>query len=470
MMMRVLLMICMMIGLMMPCAWAEESSAPFEIPAEFQEAWNHVQNGTDATISYPQEAEKDPDMYYLKSGIFDQGTPLPINSPLTKLRIETEDWVEDSTYYVRHTITNPTDETIVKDIDYINIKYQCFVSQTDECVRWNQHSDAVRKLSLAPHSSCSFIVPLTIKDPFDFIYLDRSTLYFTDGSNLDYLSEYDRALPQYFMTPIILPSGEVYIAIKNHHPTQTITDIRNVYLSASFQKNSSKHDLVQFKYMAASPLPIQVKPQETGFFRLPKSFTEINSDLSLYSTSLDISINGIRHAFDLSSLFEPRVYRADQYTYSPCYYTPSIFDKHGLNSVEASGTYETDDTTLYGYLRVKNPHDKPIYLPLLNMDIFLHYYNANNIQEGELYQILFLTPTTLAPYKERFLSFTIPLPQNAAHTLRITKSCLWNGTYRYKPSENTIIHHNPNLALQKLSPLQKALYKPALKTVFVGIL
>ena len=78
MMMRLMLVICLLIGLTMPCAWAQEKvDAPFEIPAEFQEAWNHVQNGTEVTFSMPQRPDLGPYLDY------DNGVPLKIGSPLS---------------------------------------------------------------------------------------------------------------------------------------------------------------------------------------------------------------------------------------------------------------------------------------------------------------------------------------------------------------------------------------------------
>ena len=46
------------------------------------------------------------------------------NSPLAKLIIETDEWFEGDTYYIRYTFTNPTDEMIDETISraFIRLK------------------------------------------------------------------------------------------------------------------------------------------------------------------------------------------------------------------------------------------------------------------------------------------------------------------------------------------------------------
>ena len=171
------------------------------------------------------------------------------------------------------------------------------------------------------------------------------------------------------------------------------------------------------------------------------------------------TIDGTRHRFDLLDFNDGRIdYEANQYTQNVIKYrTPTIFDKYGLNLVEANGTYETDGTTLYGYLRIKNPHDKP----LLPSDFVLYstisYYRADNSLSRYVYDVYLPSSLTIAPKEEKLFCFTLPLPQDVAHTLRFTDLSLEakyeNKTYR--------LHYDVEFTHEKVTPAKKALYIPA---------
>ena len=458
MMIRMLFMICMMIGLMMPCAWAQEKvDVPFEVPQNYQQTLDHVQNRTDSRSPIAGMFDYGPDYYYHR------GHYLPIGSPLTKLHIETKDWCDGDTYYVQCTITNPTDELIEKDIDHIEIFY-LLKSPQKNAIHWQaQHSDIISKLTLAPHSTYSFVIPLTIKESYDFIHYSRSTLYFTDRSDLEHRIDYNNSpLPDVLIAPIMLPSGEVYLAMKNHHPTKTVSDIREIYVNYHFRKNSppaADPEYEEFNYTDASPLPLTLKPQETAFYRLPQSIDRSTRALPLAFVWLHATIDGTRHRFNLLDFNDGRIdYEANQYTQNVIKYrTPTIFDTYGLNLVEASGTYETDGTTLYGYLRIKNPHDKPLLPSDFVLYSMISYYRADNSLSRYVYNVYLPSSLTIAPKEEKLFSFTLPLPQDIAHTLRFTDLSLEakyeNKTYR--------LHYDVEFTHEKVAPSKKSLYIPA---------
>ena len=457
MMMRLMLVICLLIGLTMPCAWAQEKvDAPFEIPAEFQEAWNHVQNGTEVTFSMPQRPDLGPDIYY------DNGVPLKIGSPLSYLTVETKAHVKDSTYYVHYTITNPTDELIEKDIDYIDICCRLFTAQDTHDVYQHYHSDMIRTLTIPPHSTRSFTIPIAIKTPFEIIHYSGSTFYFTDNTNLFHDSRNSAVLPKVLIIPIVLPSGDVYLAMKNHHPTKTVTDIRELALYISYIEKDS--DILtpdtHFYCINTAQLPLRLKPQETAFFRLPRSFDAMNDKLTFSFTELDITIDGIRHSF-FSSPSKYDIYKATLFdNRSVKYDTPSIFNHYGLNVVKASGTYETDGTTLYGYLRIKNPHKAAIYFADPCLSSSFTYYKADNTRNKYEYLISFPYVFALDPQEETFLSFSLPLPQDIDHTFRFTTRVL---TAVKAKKERDVLYHNVHFIEEKLPFFQKAFYIPAIK-------
>ena len=459
MMIRSLFVILLMIGLMMPCAWAEEKvDVPFEVPQNYQQILDHIQNRTDSRAH--SELYLYGPAYYHYGSFFQRY--LPIGSPLTKLHIETKDWYDGNTYYVQYTMTNPTDEMIEKNIDRINVFYRLWDTQKNSLDGRGQYSDGIRKLTIPPHSAQSFILPLIVKEPFDCLQYIRSEFHFTDRSTLSHGLEHESPLPDVLMAPIMLPSGEVYLAMKNHHPTKTISDIREIHVNYHFRKNSpsaadSKYE--EFNYTDASPLPLTLKPQETAFYRLPQSIDRSTRVLPLAFVWLYATIDGTRHCFDLLGFSRnDRIdYNANYYAKNEVrYYTPTIFDKYGLNLVEASGTYETDGTTLYGYLRIKNPHNNTIPLSSFTLYSELAYYRADDTLSRYIYNTHLPAPLTIAPGEEKLFSFTLPLPQDVAHTLRFhdlhLKATHEDKTYR--------VHYDVEFKQKKLTPSEKALYTP----------
>ena len=451
MMIRLLFMICVIIGLMMPCAWAQEKvDVPFEIPAEFQEAWNHVQNGTDArdTFSIPDRDKfypyhEEPVTTYLKN-----------MSSLAKLSIESEDWVENSTYYVRYTLTNPTNELIEGDVEYLTVSYVLFLGKESPVTR-TQYSDVIPKISLPPHSSDSFVAAFAINEPFDYIHFNDSIFHFTDSAILTHDLLRDNTPPDVLITPIILPSGEAYLAMKNHHFFKTMTDIRNIDLSATYLQYASDGSFkpVKLDYSDAAILPIRLKPQETAFFRLPHSFPQQTSEFKLTDTNLTITIEGISHEFISELPYKDfrHGYLADHYTKpSTRYYTPSVYDKHGMNFYEAHGTFETDDTTLYGYLRIKNPYNKRMLLSHIHGVFGFFYCRPDNTQDGFAFSAEYPMNFIIDPKKEAFLSFSVPLSQDVAAFSRLENVFMFSGT---RHLHNGIVFTHKNL-----SPLEKAQY------------
>ena len=449
MMIRLLLTICMMIGLMMPCAWAGEKVVPpFEVPQEFEAAWQHVQQGTDSRdVHTPPDrdaffpAHREPVTTYLKN-----------MSPLTKLHIESEDWVKGNTYYVRHTITNPTDELIEGDLDHLTITYALYLNQEKPVYR-TQYSDITPTISLPPHSSQSFVTTLTINEPFDYIHFVDSVFTFTDGAELTYELSHGDTPPDILITPIILPSGDIYLAMKNHHLFKTVTDIRNIKLEVT----EGFWTPAMFRFHYNTPLPLQLKPQETAFFRLPQSFPHQIKDIEFCHTTLTVMIDHVSHYFLAHSSYTykqtPPGYVADSYTKpSTRYYTPTVYEKHGMNFFNASGTFETDDTTLYGYLRIKNPYNKKMLLSPLSGLFSFSYCCPDNMQEGFSFNAEYPFSLMIEPKGEAYLTFSVPLPapQDVANHPRLVNYYMYNG--------NLVGFNGVVFTPQKLSPLEKARY------------
>lgn len=331
---------CMMILFLLMISvmpvWAEEKDMPpIEIPTEFRSAWQCIQDGMVKPMEpfpkmFPQHSSKETSLQQA-------------DSPWNKLCIKTESWTKGNTFYTRYTFTNPTDELIEKIFTHADICYSIY-RQNKSRINPIQHSDAIRTLSLPPHSSQSFLVPLTIKEPFDLIQINSATFYGTDRSTLGYYLRPTQTPSTILMTPIVLPSGELYIAMKNHHATETISDIREIVLNATFLKTTPMlkdnkpidydQTLLDYSYINAAPLPLQLKPQETVLFHIPQTFLETNDITTLRNTSLSATIDGVKHVFTP----HPHTLLVEVYNDHRVAYTSAPI----RTTTELSGTYEID--------------------------------------------------------------------------------------------------------------------------------
>ena len=188
-------------------------------------------------------------------------------------------------------------------------------------------------------------------------------------------------------------------------------------------------------------------------FHLPHSFPQQTSEFKLTDTNLTVTIEGISHEFISEFPYKDfrHGYLADHYTKpSTRYYTPSVYDKHGMNFFEASGTFEMDDTTLYGYLRIKNPHDKRMLLSHIWGVLGFSYCRPDNTQNGFAFSAEYPMKFIIDPKKEAFLSFSVPLPQDVATFPRLENLFIFSGTKH--------LHNGIVFTHKKLSSLEKAQY------------
>ena len=344
MLFRCMMILFLLMISVMP-AWASEKEVPpFEVPTEFRSAWECVQSGTIPSIEpFPTK--------FLKHTTRKEQADTPWN----KLCIKAESWTEDSTFYTRYTFTNPTDEQLEKIFTHADICYSLY-RQNGSRINPMQRSDAIRTLSLPPHSSRSFLVPLTIEKPFDLIQTNSTNFYGTDGSTIGYYLRPTEMPSDVLMTPIVLPDGELYIAMKNHHDTETISDIREIIFNATFLKTTPiiknnelidyDQTLFSFSYIDADQLPLRLKPQETIFYHLPQTFTKTDDTITLRDVSLSVTINDTKYVFTPY----PQTLLVEAYNEHRVTYTPAPTRV----GTELSGTWEIDSKGLHGYLRFKN--------------------------------------------------------------------------------------------------------------------
>lgn len=490
---------CMMILLlltisMMP-VWAEEKDMPpFEISENYQCLWDHIQDRT-GYLYDPIDSNTPHDPYkdtpYTEDGYYKYNSSLLIKmdtSACSKIRVTAEEWIDDGVYYVRYTFTNPTDEPFEKDVDHISAVYDLYAAEKDIVTKC-QRSNAIRKLSLSPHSARSFIVSLPLQEEASFSYLKESRFYFTDHTMIDYIRTAD-ILPKVMMAPIISSSGEPYLVMKNHHYFKTITDIRNIHTRFAFYDPHDKvnGETIERYYVERSPLPIRLKPQETISLPLPRSAVDVPEDWQGIFSQTTVMIDGVRHAFDVSMIgteylsltpnFTSRLYNRED----TWYFTPSIFDEHNL--VEATGTYEISGSVLDGYLRIKNPHSRILSIHGVHISANLEYYTADNNRQCYRYHCFYPYRFNLSPGEEEFVKFSLTVPEDAATLPRLDKMNLCSVTDHQLASSKEdqsvssgerqrhlnfmeryttrYLNYRVNLTYQKIPPLQKALYQPTI--------
>lgn len=452
MLFRCMLIVFLLMMSVIP-AWANKKDAPpFDLPIEFQSAWECVQSGTIPPMEpFPTK--------FLKY----TSEKRQSDSPWNKLCIKTESWTVGNTFFTRYTFTNPTDEQLDKIFTHADICYSIYRKNKSR-INPIQHSNVIRTLSLSPHSSQSFLVPLTIKEPFDLIQINSTNFYGTDNSMIGYYLRPTETTPNILMTPIVLPSGELYIAMKNHHATEAISNIREIVLNATFlkttpiMKNNEPIDydqtLLDFSYIDAKQLPLRLKPQETIFFRLPQTFTETNDSITLRGASLSATINDIKYVFTPY----PQTLLVEAYNEHRVTYTPAPTRV----GTELSGTWEIDSKGLHGYLRFKNPSSETLYYPSLTMSTILSYYNSSDLLDIYCAKTIFPENIVIAPNQESLLSFSIPLPSDViAELLHSPRLQIATSLF----SNKRVLPYYIKWNHQKLSPSEKNLYIREQKTL-----
>ncbi len=354
MMMRVLLTICMMIGLMMPCAWAEDK--------------------------------------------------VDTSSPLSKVTIDAEDWVEGDMYHIRYTFTNPTDEMIDEEIDFSTIGYHyCNCNYKDNGSSTVQYDDTLSRLTIAPHSSYMATVSLKQPAPSAFNRLVTSNFYFKDSSYLNYCIASDAPKSPFSLFPNVSPTGDVFLTIQNNSPTEPITELRNILISGEFQGK-------RLYLLRAEPYPLNVKPNET--IQIPvirlDDITDKKSSYSSYYLTMDI--NGIPHRYNVFEK-DSRIIMGSNDTFEVQYNSHYAHSIHPQASEDSS--YYLDGTALYVYIQVNSRDKKEIIsAPNATYVIPLTYFDKNAHSQS-LNVYVYLPPDfCLNTDETKYFSAKIPLPSD----------------------------------------------------------
>ena len=153
-----------------------------------------------------------------------------IESPLSKLTVMTKDWRDGNTYYVCHTITNPTNERIEKKLTRIQVSY--YTHNPNITNSYHQYVDAITALVIEPNETVTITLPLLIpsNDTIDTIEYQSTLFEFTDRSFIDVPMAPSPA--SIHISPIFSPTGDLAISVQNSTFDTTITEMRDINLSA----------------------------------------------------------------------------------------------------------------------------------------------------------------------------------------------------------------------------------------------
>ena len=363
MMIRSLFVILLMIGLMMPCAWAGVNDAP---------------------------------------------------SPLSKVTIDAEDWVDGDMYHIRYTFTNPTDEMIDEEISLTDITYDlCENKPLNKDI--TQCSETLSRLTIAPHSSYTTTVSLTPPVPTPFNYLLASTFYFADGSYLRYAPPKQSPKSHFTLLPNISPSGNVTLSIQNNSSNETITELRNIQLFF-YIDGQTLHSL------SAEPILTEIKPTKKITIPLATLERPIDEKRSTRFYAVLMQINGILHCYTES--FASHIPAKSIPNDTVC--TPFETKYHFSNIVPSSqdGIYTLDNTFLHLYFPIKNCYylvnsgsERIYHFDLKYFDHTSHYHKKTII-------IRLPKDLCIAPNETKYFSCKIPLPPDFYKLIPTFSPCI----------------------------------------------
>ena len=349
-------------------------------------------------------------------------------SPLSKLYIESEEWHEGSTQYIRYTFTNPTNTLIQEKIAYTRIIYEAFTTAKPFDLQIHA-TDAIRELVVEPNSSASITVSIPQKAPIIFVNQLDTTFFLNEYDSIYYVpttptnpAKSDSV--SFVPTPTRLQSGEIVLSLENRTSSKVDSELRDVSISAMLL--SEKHPDTKFfgTCTMLKPIPFSVKPNETVSIPIPFKFYKfhnedkptlfdpinIDSDFTVEKFALTAKIDDILYRRDHNVLFNPLIYE-----FKPPATTKydSDFRWTRPEMVAISGSYQINDKTLTAHVHIKNTKDHILNLEQPKFELSLTYLTADATEAPTLYRLTLPTTLQLKNNEELFYSFSVQLPPDA---------------------------------------------------------
>ena len=346
-------------------------------------------------------------------------------SPLSKLRIESKGWHEDSTQYIRYTFTNPTDTLIQEKIAYIRIIYEAFTTAKPFDLQIHS-TDAIRELVVKPKSSASITVSIPQKAPIIFVNQLDTTFFLNEYDSIYYVPTTPTITDSvsFIPTPTRLPSGNIVLSLENRTSSKVDSKLRDISILVMLQ--SEKYPDTKFLGLCTmlKPIPFSVKPDETVSIPVPLRFYKFkNEDEPTLFDPMNIDPDFTVEKFSLTAKIDDTLYRRDHNVlFNPLIYEfkPPATTKYNPTFrwtrpkvATLNGSYQINDKTLTAYIHLKNTKDHILNLEQPEFKLSLTYLATNSTENSISYKLALPTALQLKNNEEVFYSFSIQLPDDA---------------------------------------------------------
>ena len=201
MMMRCMMILLLLMISVMP-AWASEKPAWLnDLPSSIADEYQAQQ---DALTKHNQAKNE---------------------SPLSKLYIESEEWHEGSTQYIRYTFTKPTNTLIQEKIAYTRIIYEAFTTAKPFDLQIHA-TDAIRELVVEPNSSASITVSIPQKAPIIFVNQLDTTFFLNEYDSIYIIKGRQRIARRQHLRDVIIRKTSRYKILWYVYDVKTNTIFR----------------------------------------------------------------------------------------------------------------------------------------------------------------------------------------------------------------------------------------------------
>ena len=347
-------------------------------------------------------------------------------SPLAKLRIESKEWHEGSTQYIRYTFTNPTDTLIQQKIAYTSVNYTAFTT-AKHFDHKNYSTDAIGELVIKPHSSTSKTFAIPQEAPIIFVDHSQTTFYLNESDFIDYhpMTLTKRDAVSFVLTPIRLPSGEIALSLENCTSAKVNSELRDVAIGAMLSSEKHPDTLFAGTVTMLKPIPFSVKPNETITIPMPLKFYKYKNKIKTDSAPFE-TINIDPDFIIEKSLFTAKIDdtyydrnifpRPDPITYE--FKPPATteykkpFRQPYSTPIKVNGSYQVDDNTLTAYIHLTNTTNDLLTLEKTSLSLSLTYLTTDSTSHTTTYTLTETEQLSFTKQQDTYLSFSIQLPTN----------------------------------------------------------
>lgn len=394
---------------------------------------------------------------------------MTMEDALSKVTIESEDWLDGDTYYIRYTFTNPTDVGIEKDILYTNVALFAYWNNT--CSKITKVDNSPNQhLSIAPHSETTMLLSFPKEYTHDQYSFRSACFYFATKDLLAYdtysvtpeipIKTADDLLkkntcPVSFDIAVIPPKeknglSELLLTIDNQTP-QEINSMKDLSLWGSCYVPSIDR-IARLNFAQSNPIEVDISPYSQ------KTLT--------YSTYIDYGFNDGRivpNPYSLSVSLDDQRYTKPfighiaEIAYRTTYHIPK--QTAGLTQDITQPLYEnvffyTKGNKVHCFFKVHNQYDKPCVLSYIYLywDYLTPFYTTKYVHHSFNYH----TPIHLRPNESRYYTFSFDVPTDYSmpcDTLTPRFHCTFY-TSQDRFRQHFIFKE------QKLPPIQQAIYQP----------